>query len=86
MWKSQWRKLYDEGSLSWNIIDEVCNTFYLVNLVDNDFVNGNAIYDVLSKVLKYQDEIRSGSVEAPQSPMDVDQVAELNGACGENIN
>ena len=63
LWKSQWRKLYEEGSRSWNVIDEMCNTFFLVNLVDNDFINGNAIYEVLSRVLGYQDETRADSIE-----------------------
>ena len=72
LWKSQWRKLYEEESTSWKVIDEVCNTYYLVNLVDNDFVDGKAIYKILSKVLEYRDEVCAGSIEAPLSSMDID--------------
>ena len=89
LWKTQWRNLYEEESTSWKVIDHVCRTYYLVNLVDNDFVDGNAIYEMLSKVIKYQDEIRAGLTEEPLSPMEVDNAesrpdsSELTvGACG----
>lgn len=87
LWKTQWRKLYAEGSQSWNVIDEVCRTYYLVNLVDNDFVKGDLIYEMLTKVLQLSDEIRSGVTESPASPMDVDMKEEQSQQleCSEEI-
>lgn len=47
LWKSQWASIYDENSKAKQLIDEICNTYYLVNVVDNDFVKGDifAIFD-----------------------------------------
>jgi len=41
LWKSQWSSIYDEPSKAKHLIDEIYNTFWLVNVVDNDFVKGD---------------------------------------------
>jgi methylenetetrahydrofolate reductase (NADPH) len=40
LWK-QWQMLHAAGSASNNLIQEIMNTYYLVNIVDNDYINGN---------------------------------------------
>ena len=40
LWK-QWQGLHPPGSASSKIIGEVADSYYLVNVVDNDFINGN---------------------------------------------
>ena len=40
LWK-QWQGLHAPGSASSKIIGEVADSYYLVNVVDNDFINGN---------------------------------------------
>jgi len=40
LWK-RWGSLYDKDSESRQLIDVIHDTFYLVNLVDNDFINGD---------------------------------------------
>jgi len=47
----QWGMLYDQESLSRKIIDDISDTYYLVNLVDNDFPKGNCLWDVLADML-----------------------------------
>jgi methylenetetrahydrofolate reductase (NADPH) len=37
----QWKSLYAEGSTSAKVIQEIHDTYYLVTVVDNDFINGN---------------------------------------------
>jgi methylenetetrahydrofolate reductase (NADPH) len=39
LWKSQWASLYEEGSISRNVIDKIADTYYLVNIVDNNFID-----------------------------------------------
>ena len=41
LWKSEWQVLYAEDSPSFELIDEICDTYYLVNIVDNDFIGGD---------------------------------------------
>lgn len=47
LWRSQWQPLYAEGSESWELIQEIHDSYYLVNMVDNDFVQGdlNAFFE-----------------------------------------
>lgn len=47
LWKEQWAKLYEAGTRSRQIIDEISDRYFLVNLVDNDFPRGNCLFDVL---------------------------------------
>jgi len=41
LWLSQWAPLYEEGSASRALIQEVHDSYYLVNCVDNDYVKGD---------------------------------------------
>ena len=41
LWTSEWGALYEEGSRSRQIIEEIANTWFLVSVVDNDYVKGN---------------------------------------------
>jgi len=49
LWMSQWGSLYPQHSPSWELIDDIANTFFLVNIVDNDFINGDifSIFDAI---------------------------------------
>jgi hypothetical protein len=37
LWTEQWGKLYEPDSPSRHLIEHIADTYYLVNLVDNDF-------------------------------------------------
>ena len=41
LWTSEWGALYEEGSRSRQILEEIANTWFLVSVVDNDYVKGN---------------------------------------------
>ena len=41
LWTSEWGALYEKGSRSNQIIEEIASTWYLVSVVDNDYVNGD---------------------------------------------
>eukprot|EP01091_Cochliopodium_minus_P011384 TRINITY_DN3202_c0_g1_i1.p1 TRINITY_DN3202_c0_g1~~TRINITY_DN3202_c0_g1_i1.p1 ORF type:complete len:594 (-),score=196.68 TRINITY_DN3202_c0_g1_i1:158-1939(-) len=44
LWKDQWENIYnDEKSKS--VLNNIYNTYFLVNIVDNDYINGN-IFEV----------------------------------------
>ena len=51
LWQTHWSSLYTSGSLSQLIISEIQNTYYLVNLVDNDYVQGNVLFEVSGHVM-----------------------------------
>jgi len=54
LWKSQWVSLYDEESSSRRLLDRIIGSYFLVNVVDNNFVNGDifAIFNAISKTKK----------------------------------
>merc|ERR1712228_971028 len=57
LWKEQWQSLYDDDSVSYDVIREITDDFYLVNLVDNDFIKGNCLFDVINDVIKMRNDV-----------------------------
>ena len=55
LWQHQWGRLYPEGSSSRLVIDGICKNFYLVNLVDNDFIKGNCLWEALQKTVRLRE-------------------------------
>lgn len=51
LWHEQWGKLYDEGSTSRRIIDDIAKDYFLVNLVDNDFPQPSCLFTIVYKML-----------------------------------
>jgi len=47
------------------MIEHFQNTYYLVNLVDNDYVKGNVLFQVVNDVLE-----RMGKPRRPSSTLD----------------
>ena len=41
LWLTEWASLYDEGSKGKEVIQGIVDNWYLVSLVENDYVNGN---------------------------------------------
>ena len=55
-----WASLYPVGSVSREIINRIQNTYYLVNLVDNDYIRGNCLFKLLDRMLgKIQGDVGS---------------------------
>ncbi len=50
LWKSQWQSIYEKDSKSWNLLQEIHDSFYLVTVVDNDFINGD-IFAIFDKIM-----------------------------------
>jgi len=47
LWTEQWAKLYEPDTGSRKIIEGIAESYYLVNLVDNDFPKGNCLWEVV---------------------------------------
>ncbi|KAL9233039.1 hypothetical protein vseg_008082 [Gypsophila vaccaria] len=47
IWSRSWASLYSEGDSSKNLLEEVQGSYYLVSLVDNDYVKGD-LFSVFS--------------------------------------
>jgi len=43
LWMNDWASIYEQESASFKILQEIYKTYYLVNIVDNDYVDGNMI-------------------------------------------
>lgn len=41
LWTTSWAALYEAGSLSAKTLTEVKNTYFLVSLLDNNYIDGN---------------------------------------------
>jgi hypothetical protein len=49
LWRSQWATAYEAGSPSASVIDGIANSWWLVNIVDNDYVRGD-IFAIVKQV------------------------------------
>lgn len=54
LWTERWGKLYDAGTHSHEIIEQIANNYFLVNLVDNDYPQGSCLWNVLEAMFEYQ--------------------------------
>jgi len=50
LWHSQWASLYEIGSISRQVVDDIAGRFYLVNIVENNFIDGN-IFAIFKEVM-----------------------------------
>lgn len=41
LWLSEWGALYEEGNPSRQLLQTIRDTWFLVSVVDNDYVNGD---------------------------------------------
>ena len=51
-----WAAVYGQGSDSFKFLEECYNTFYLINIVDNDFINGD-LDKILEEFIKANAEL-----------------------------
>ena len=56
LWQQQWARIYPEGSKSREIINTIHDSYLLVNLVDNDYVAGNCLFEAIKHTIKLLDE------------------------------
>ena len=59
LWLSSWGALYAEESPSYETLEEIHDTYYLINVVDNDFVSG----DIFSLFRQVVDAVDHSSVK-----------------------
>jgi len=51
LWSSEWSDIYTPDSTSYKLIEDIASTFYLVNIVDNDFISGD-IFAIFQEVIE----------------------------------
>ncbi len=47
LWMNDWASIYEQESASFKILKEIYETYYLVNIVDNDYVDGDMMQQIL---------------------------------------
>jgi hypothetical protein len=57
LWTSQWAGAYEPDSLSYNLIHDIAESYFLVCLVDNDFIHGD-IFGVFERAVAILGEAR----------------------------
>ncbi|GMH48704.1 hypothetical protein TrRE_jg6171 [Triparma retinervis] len=50
LWKTMWLSLYEEDSDSYELIEQIYDTFYLVAIVDNEFQKNDSLWKCLLEV------------------------------------
>jgi methylenetetrahydrofolate reductase (NADPH) len=45
---SDWASIYEEKSASFKLLKEIYETYYLVNIVDNNYVDSNLLKKLLN--------------------------------------
>ena len=48
LWMSDWASIYDEKSTSFKLLKEIYETYYLVNIVDNNYVDSKLLNKILN--------------------------------------
>ena len=48
LWINDWAIIYNKKSSSYKLLHQIHDSYYLVNIVDNDFINGDMIKHILS--------------------------------------
>lgn len=43
--------MYEENSTSRKVIDDICDSYCLVNLVDNDFVRESCLFEIIQRCI-----------------------------------
>ena len=49
LWINDWASIYEKDSISYSIINNIYENYFLVNIVDNDFISSNMIKQILKK-------------------------------------
>ena len=49
IWMNDWAAIYEKKSISYSVLKKIYENYYLVNIVDNDFINSKMIKDILDK-------------------------------------
>jgi len=51
VWKTRWLTLYEPGTPSRKLLENVINTYFLVNIVDNNYISGD-IFEVFFQAVR----------------------------------
>merc|ERR1712228_468153 len=51
LWTTMWQSIYDENSKSYKLINDIKENWFLINIVENDYINGN-IFGPFVELLK----------------------------------
>lgn len=61
IWQDRWAVLYEPESKSRKIIENISNSYLLVNLVDNDYPKETCIWRLLDQILDEYDSLNTTS-------------------------
>jgi len=86
LWSTLWQSIYAEHSKSWNVIQDIQENWFLVNLVENDYINGN-IFAPFLRVLQDEKDFRHIKDVVTSSLQSQRQIwcssTRMNGACAQ---
>lgn len=57
LWLDKWACIYEDGSESKRILESIHQSYYLVNLVDNDYPRETCLWEILEQTLNWTTKI-----------------------------
>jgi len=84
LWMVEWASIYPTGSESRALLENIQNTWYLMNIVDNNFMSGNlfgTLISAVSPVCEFSSPRPNGMrahSKSPQSPVKVVPAVEID--------
>lgn len=60
LWQDQWAAVYEEDTVSYNLLHDIAETYFLVSLVDHDFIAGD-VFAVFYRAMELAGKGGSGS-------------------------
>ena len=49
LWIDDWASIYENNTMSYSLLKKIYESYYLVNIVDNDFINSSLLKLILKK-------------------------------------
>ncbi|KAK7094019.1 methylenetetrahydrofolate reductase (NADPH)-like [Littorina saxatilis] len=68
LWKETWGNLYEKGSRSQQVINKIHDSYYLVNLVDNEFPKETCLWELVDQMLQLTSSSSEGGAAAAAGP------------------
>lgn len=80
LWNKTWGALYPAGSKSREIIQNIHDTYYLVNLVDNQFPKESCLWEIVDKMINMASTMGEENGIATETNVDENKMeVEMNG-------
>ena len=82
LWTGEWGSIYEEGSESRKLLQQVKDTWFLVSVVENDYINGDlfAAFDIQAPANGSSAPVTNGTANGAASKLEKAMPSHVGGA------